>query len=987
MNILSEDNNSLSRLDYDPVLANILRHIQENRLFDWAENEQQIILQAHKIAQKVAMENIEYPLIAEYGTRSATINLAEQSERSFVQKIQQIYQVISKQLSETQLKLPSLVREQSDMCLEKQPSQLGFSYHFPGYSHLVQKRLRLQSSNKGSDSALKLHLLTVTVKNINSFTNELKQSISNHYADELMLDEQEKEDIEKELENQYKKPDSSFYKLRNLVFEETVGKLKKEAKILYLEYLKENIEDKNNLDLLYLKNLIKRLRILEQYINDLNKAESEYDVEYEGYKVNYKDIFSRAEALDRLPIIPIVEGNLGESSQIEKGAKEFIFCLKMKLNGTVNNQFDRTVSVLDYNLQILNPESAEHQEAINSNTGRETFIRKILQSFLLYYFVFAQIDDENFDPIAKYEQRCLATLQGNDQAKKRKLFKDLVKRFNDINIHAKVDKLKKLIQESLKRVAITEAKSWSIYLGLSRDILAPADEIIDGNSDSFFRANINKSKEYLKYITLTANNVDQNNLAHLPVKFTIEDMRYFPSEQEQSLSFNYNINEIKFLPVIFWNDAGKNDIISREYHKYFDKQKHISIPYINNILNGKQYVQSFLYKFTFSLLVYISLKTIITQLKLSEYSFIGILRLHKYGKDNSPADEEFIHHFSKTLDHLLSQDVLANSQGINIKDLNPYKVQNALSSFYTKLPKVFEFKQYTPKLDRLGIIVVSSREADRKTGEDTVLSNLIGEVITLDRQDNGIHLRNLRTFSANFEKSKMYQRPALLIDQVDDLYRRGYQHIFYVARTPYSSSLNLNLKDEDDFFMSKSVLDALKGDKSDLKIYPIFFDKYHVKNMKKISESTAYYVKESRELDKLVHDSSKQTVIFFNLFSGISVGGDQKFYNGVISYATLLNVYQGVLQEQDIRQALIHDDDNNQLKNDLLNYLTLVHYARYEARFKFNIKLDPYENIIGDQSVGAYSIFNHGCDNKFSINFNSLAFLTEVRNIVNANVN
>ena len=338
MNILSEDNNSLSRLDYDPVLANILRHVQENRLFDWAENEQQIILQAHKIAQKVAMENIEYPLIAEYGTRSATINLAEQSERSFVQKIQQVYQVISKQLSETQLKLPSLVREQSDMCLEKQPSQLGFSYHFPGYSHLVQKRLRLQSSNKGSDAALKLHLLTVTVKNINSFTNELKQSISNHYADELMLDEQEKEDIEKELENQYKKPDSSFYKLRNLVFEETVGKLKKEAKILYLEYLKENIEDKNNLDLLYLKNLIKRLRILEQYINDLNKSESEYDVEYEGYKVNYKDIFSRAEALDRLPIIPIVEGNLGESSQIEKGAKEFIFCLKMKLNGLGTGQ-------------------------------------------------------------------------------------------------------------------------------------------------------------------------------------------------------------------------------------------------------------------------------------------------------------------------------------------------------------------------------------------------------------------------------------------------------------------------------------------------------------------------------------------------------------------------------------------------------------------------------------------------------------------------
>ena len=38
--------------------------------------------------------------------------------------------------------------------------------------------------------------------------------------------------------------------------------------------------------------------------------------------------------------------------------------------------------------------------------------------------------------------------------------------------------------------------------------------------------------------------------------------------------------------------------------------------------------------------------------------------------------------------------------------------------------------------------------------------------------------------------------------------------------------------------------------------------------------------------------------------------------------------------------------------------------------------LDPYQNLIGDNSVGALSMSKHSNKN---IDFNSLAFLTEVR--------
>ena len=98
---------------------------------------------------------------------------------------------------------------------------------------------------------------------------------------------------------------------------------------------------------------------------------------------------------------------------------------------------------------------------------------------------------------------------------------------------------------------------------------------------------------------------------------------------------------------------------------------------------------------------------------------------------------------------------------------------------------------------------------------------------------------------------------------------------------------------------------------------------------------------------------------------------------GVISYSTLLGkFYPGFMDDADIREALILD---SQLKNDILQYLTFFHFSRFEKQNQINLKLDPYENLIGDEGVGALSIFPHITE---KINFNGLAFLTEVSKIV-----
>jgi hypothetical protein len=114
------------------------------------------------------------------------------------------------------------------------------------------------------------------------------------------------------------------------------------------------------------------------------------------------------------------------------------------------------------------------------------------------------------------------------------------------------------------------------------------------------------------------------------------------------------------------------------------------------------------------------------------------------------------------------------------------------------------------------------------------------------------------------------------------------------------------------------------------------------------------------------------------LFNGFRIqNGPERNYNGVISYATFANIYKGILDDEDIYRGLIFNGD---LKNEILNLLTLFHFSRYEKAKDISLKLNPYENLIGDDSVGALSLFK---DMKGKSLFNLLAFLTEVKKVLN----
>ena len=104
-----------------------------------------------------------------------------------------------------------------------------------------------------------------------------------------------------------------------------MARIQRDAKVRYLRYLLKGIEewkkrsieggkqgpqiakDTHALHLFTL--LIDRLEMLESYIRQTDKDTGSYQVTYQRQTFNYRDLFARADALNALPIIPVLMDN------------------------------------------------------------------------------------------------------------------------------------------------------------------------------------------------------------------------------------------------------------------------------------------------------------------------------------------------------------------------------------------------------------------------------------------------------------------------------------------------------------------------------------------------------------------------------------------------------------------------------------------------------------------------------------------------------
>ncbi|MBW4568674.1 MAG: hypothetical protein KME31_11795 [Tolypothrix carrinoi HA7290-LM1] len=1000
MNSIQPGSDDLIYVDYTDLLSKILHCLRGQKVFKISDDSDRLRIDIDSIAAQVATSlQVENPLgVSANSAKAATVNFSPGFKENFPSQIQQIRDCL-KQILESALGnstsieqfVGNLVTDLQNFKGDK--ADLDFTYPFLPHQGLQKQRLSFNSENAANKELLKVHKLTITVQNTRNFNKQLQQGLA-HYINEQFSSASagEKEDIEYILEDLEKESNSDFYRLRDIVNQETLGKLKKQAQINYLEFLHENINISASAayaeGAIYLQDLIRRLKLIEEYINDTTKADGDYLVNYAGTSVNYRDLFSRGEAFEILPIIPKIEGYLGETKDENRGEIQFIFGLKLKFDGKVQAYGGK--NVFEYHLNLFNPESKEHQVGI-ADAKKETFARKVLKIAFLYYFLFAsrnnpEKDDYNpnaeleYDPIAGFEKNVIQILKGSDEAAKQQLFQNIYKYFQKFKVQRKINLLKGLLRNLIKRKTSFPMREYPLHISVKKSILEDNKSNIFNNNTFFKPVLRGNPKEVLKYISIGEAKAQTNSLCTLPAKITISDIHFFATDDRETFGMEYDLTSIRALPILF---APLKDKKCQEiYNQHFIQRKLILFPYSLES-NKLESHQAFVYRFTFCLLAYISLRVLLEKQKML---FIPIFRLHLNNKQDDAPIEKFIVSLSCVLSHLLNEKHRSNAQGIDIRDLQKlgkFKVPNVLSSLYSVLPKKFTFVNASdsPQLDKLAIVIVSSRESDRKWVSSQKISNLMGEIMGVRRQDNAVRVQLLKTFSDNYDNQQMFTYPSVVIEEVAKLYKMGFKHFLYIAKAPYSSTLHMTQTEDDDglFFMSRDVIKALKAEHKDIKIYPMFFDKYYAVKLPEKLKSSSLYIQDTIELTNLVNDPSKQSVVFFNLFNGIEVPGEEKNYNGVISYATLLNIYKGILDDEDIRKGLIF---NGSLKNDILQYLTLFHFFRYQKASKdIHLKLDPYENLIGEESVGKLSLFNHM---RGKSEFNSLAFLTYVNKVLNA---
>lgn len=992
---------------------------------------------ADAVAQKFETSS-QYPFEIRDGLSYATIHALDVHEKEdFSEQIRQVRNELQKQLfSKMDANLKHHALDTYTISLLTPLSQFarkqvaGLSYPLEKEYEIEKRRLHVGKDKPSDKSWLKAHKLTLRVSDITSFNERVVESISSYLEKQEGCDDEDREDVRSALEAEKLRPNSNLNQLQDIIVKESVARIYRDAKVRYLRYLFKGLQEWKKIarqkdepgseaqeitkGISLLNNLIRRLQGLDAYIRQPDKDYGYYQIFFENQECNYRDLFARADAFDTLPIIPEIEGFLGESTDQRRQSKTFVSGVKLKLNGAVHIHGGEGKTVFNYNIALLDPTSAEYKVRLNGARSTYSFREKVVKVALLYCFVFAAMDNKDFRPGAYFEQEFLPALRSNDAEQEIAALKKLKQAITTPDVIKNLETLRTVLKKFLTQASIgPELYEDALVLSLDKSILAKDVNQMVGNN-IFFQETFDRKngRNALKYVAIKEAHLDNEAISKLPLNLIFEPIYYHPTEDNpEKVSMRYEIQGLEILPTFL---APVDGNATTKYADVYKDIRRIAFYYRHRPDIHSDSSRAFVYRFTYTLLAYLFLKLLVDSVPAEKKDkvFYPLLCIHAEQqepdeKNEKYNDETFMHSLSKMLSHMLAEDYASSSQGFYLDTVqgNGYKLGNALYSLYSALPHTFRSKENAldapdePRpattiglsshaLGKLAIIVVSSRKSDEnRKSPDYYEATILGKVIGIERLVDGtIRLKTLSTFSANQTNKVLFSRPDVLIEQVKKCQKQGYKHFLYVARAPYTSTLHISdTGNEDLFFMNKDVIQAMREVDSSIKIYPAFCDKYYVINRQPKSntlQADSLYIDSVSELTTVANDPSRRSQIFFNLFSGIKVNREA-IYNGVMSYATLINAYDNdPTYDQYIWSDLLNTINPDNIKSQILDFITLLHFARYEKSSQLGFKLDPYTDIIGDKSVGTLAVFPNM---NGKARFNALAFLTTVRSVLHAN--
>lgn len=963
-NILRDRGNQLANVDYTRVLDKIEERIDELNI---TCNDEYIDFDNIN----VFIKNIMGELKNEYGTVLDILGIDKEKKPIHLTLNHRHYGQFAHKIKSLSHKMPAYLNDrivniaelQSLKKTRKAEINFGMNYSFDEQV-LSRKMMSFNSTTKGEE---RIRIDEVEIKiDIKEISSQLKVNLCNLIKQECDDEELIDEKIEGIEKGRYQ-----VNELISLLNDESLARIKRTISYLYLQYLLDNAIDKQNQGKKYKLacSYVQRFEKLEEYLKELVELpDEEAKVQVGTFSINLCDLLYEGNAFDSLPFIGIVKGTLLEDRNIEE--KVFKLALRMKLNGSV--QKEDGMSSLEYHLkQIADPNEIS---------------KKRVKAFFLYTFMLVDLDNEKFNPIENWKKiKELIDKDGFDEVTKKFVIKH-----NNANskIYTSVEEMKELFTALIKYKTSSLHHRDSVYtrnLILYRGIL---DADIEGVN---LLKPCKQLKEYLKYVSIVeSQGPSAYTLLNIPIHITIQSKSLYEKGGNENTNLTYRLEDLRVLPIVMYpgNPAVKQD---SRFIKVWEQMKsvyHIRMPYTLSSKNI-QGQEGLLYTVIYLTTSYLLLDNIFKEIDGidSKQLYIPIVRLHTVQQQKKAANlGEYIRDISKTLEHLLGITYRSTSQGFEIdKEINlaQWAYKNGVSSMFCRVPKQFSKKE-SYKIDKAAIIVVTSRKTDNTQLSEEQIMLLMGEVILFDKDKKGsMNCDSWKTFSDYYGGEDLYQKPQVLNDIVNELYQMGYHKIIYIAKAPYSSKLNITSQMKSMYFMDEGIIEMMKENKKDLMVYPLYFEQFSAVDYKdsgRINE--ALYVSNTSEIDRYLTNNSQSIAGVLNLYSGKSVGAtdkkEGKYYRSVMLYSTLCNIYEDKQMNAALYEGLVSETN---IKAGLVETLIMLHYARYEANKVISIKINPYERIIGDDSVSARSVQAFEFD-YFTLRFNMLAYLTDVKKII-----
>jgi hypothetical protein len=1035
---MHESVSSLAPVNYSPYIKLLQEIVQHSPLFTVSQKVLQV--EAANVAFQTAQQmkaregtrKALSPLFSfTLGTRMATVHLDGERTLSDVGKQVEVLRELIKTQLDDAIRSSTLPLGKPEDYIGRLPFPLkalhrstpqGLHYPFLTAQAFTKRRVHIHSqASHPADSSIRYrgHKLSIILERTGTFEDDLIDGFC------LLLQGQgatpdEIAEVRAVLEQGKQDPASELARLKKLAKEETLGKIKGEACWRFWNEVVEamtrsyprfpSVSPDEQEGLAEMRRQLRMLTRFRQVLQNPAWSDTDFQVSYMDESFNMRTVFARADAYDVLPIFPEVVGTLGEVQDMAKDEQLFAYGMRFKLNGAVG----RVESTFQYYVTLLDPTNPEHQERLTSPLwNKRRFAEEVMRIALLYQVLFVLSDDAQFE--LKLREFLVHLATDDPQTKAGLLQQHSQSLLQRSGLRPRVEIPIEQARNALEKYFSHASVGPTIdpffgYLVLQNGMLR-----LDLNrmlvQKRFFRQELfdteEQRKEALRYVTIQDAVPQQDAFYALPLHLTFEPIYLSDVEAEraEAASMIYDIADWWTLPVFFVPDTQTSRTIAETVYARY---RRVVIPYREQSGFALDAPETALYRWAFLLLTYLCLDILWTRIIVPLFRqqcrfFFPMIRVHERepetGRDQGrfPNEGKVIRGMTKTLAHIFSCErfTLSNAQGFTHEALlhDQYRLGNGLSSLYNVLPRIITRPDAAPNaLDKLAIIIISSRRCDLHTASTFQRMCVYGEMLGCTRLSDGkLRIEQLSTFAVNEDSDNLYTTPRTLLDQVRRCSQAGYKHIFYIAKAPYTSHVHFTGKEDDEelFFMSPSIIGGVLQTFPDIMLYPMFCDRYYVIKVNKAAMPESLYVDDTRELRMLFTDPSKSTVVFFNVMNGIQIRPTKsdkghRYYNGVVSYATLINMYANPLYDQAIRNNLLDGSQPGSLRTDMLDFLAYVHGVRYERREKrgIQLKLDPYEACIGFDSVGARSIIP---SLDFRVNTNTLAFLTLIRGTLRRN--